>query len=366
MRTSFWWAITAPAFLLAARSCDPGTNPPQTGALPADASRMAWTLFVQANVPAADAHSSMWETWAAPRDLFASPELGTTAPQWPGGVRHQLEPLQQQLILLEQLLRDDALLKSGKLRPFGPEPGRTSEVRYNCAAFAYVVNNDLWHENGIMKRAADIEAGKAGPVDFGTDALVVKAGWRKRDQENVSQYHVFDDGKTTWLLVALHIASRLQPNWFWATWEHKDNPPQPPMDDAFGFPGGAISSDLQTMFTNAHLLPEWTNYRLNGAQTDFNSPTIRANSVLEKGFTDTSSCMTCHARAAMNAGGSHLEAFAPGHTGYTGPPQSSWYEPGLGGIPHYAKMGFLWTMITRAKILYPVPQHMSYTCPAGQ
>jgi hypothetical protein len=358
-------ATALPALILAAKSCGPppAANPLNVSAAP-DASRIAWTLFTQVNSPADIEPYSLWETWATPRDLFVRSELGQTVPVWPSGIpTKSLEALEQQMIFHKQLLFNDRLLRSEELKKLGPEPGRTSEVRFNCSAFSYIVRNSLWHMDGVMQRAKAIEAGAAEAVDFhdAVDSVVIKAGWRKHNGEPLSNYHVYQDKETKWLLVALHIVSRRQPDWFWATWEHESNPPQPPMDDTYGFPGGVLSKDLEDQFKAADVRSEWKHYRLNGAQTGYTTPTIRANSVLEARFAETSSCMTCHARAAITGGGKQLDVFLPGPKGYTGQPQNSWYQSG--NQPRYIRMGFLWSILTRARILDHIPPQLNYTCP---
>lgn len=53
--------------------------------------------------------------------------------------------------------------------------------------------------------------------------------------------------------------------------------------------------------------PAWRNYRLKGSQTNFVTPTGRptqlGNSVTEAGFTNSSSCISCHARASATEKG---------------------------------------------------------------
>jgi hypothetical protein len=111
-------------------------------------------------------------------------------------------------------------------------------------------------------------------------------------------------------LTALHIITKDIPQWFWSTFEHVDNPD--------------IDVRIGTQFVDRHtnggqnLPPEvlntkWQNYRLKGTQTDFvdltGEPTILANAIIEQGFQGTSSCITCHSRAAIDQSGSNPPVF---------------------------------------------------------
>jgi hypothetical protein len=64
---------------------------------------------------------------------------------------------------------------------------------------------------------------------------------------------------------------------------------------------------LQELMTRANLAKEFSNYRLDGVQTDFvvnNAPTLLGNSIIEGenvGMAkDQASCITCHAGSAIS------------------------------------------------------------------
>ena len=99
---------------------------------------------------------------------------------------------------------------------------------------------------------------------------------------------------------------------------------------------------------------QYKNYRLKGSQVDFTDgpgrPLLLGNSVTESGFVPSASCITCHARAPVNADGTlrfpprssanrpRCRSFAndslqPVLT-YNGPPDPSWYfvDTGHGSI----------------------------------
>ena len=161
-------------------------------------------------------------------------------------------------------------------------------------------------------------------------------------------------------LIALHISSKDIPNWVWATFEHVNNPGRcdyTGCNDSYGYdskdtvasgqarnyvrphlacdnlpipawvldlgklyPSDSRRPALDKIFAatgigmkdNATLIPSrsdraWLSYELKGSQVEFTDSTGRAlhlgNSVTEGGFVSTSSCMTCHARAGANSGG---------------------------------------------------------------
>jgi hypothetical protein len=81
------------------------------------------------------------------------------------------------------------------------------------------------------------------------------------------------------------------PNWFWASFHHKDAPTNPfEVKDDYGMPS-ALKGTV------------WENYRLGGTQTDFveptGSPTRLSDHYVEFGF-QRSSCITCHANATIS------------------------------------------------------------------
>ncbi len=161
-------------------------------------------------------------------------------------------------------------------------------------------------------------------------------------------------------LVAFHVSSKDVPNWIWATFEHVDNlgrcdftgcndsygyssgddvpaglatnftTPHIACDDLLlpsvvfdlgkTYPGGTRSQSLSTVFQalgigttdNTTLTPTpkdkgWLSYRLKGSQAQFTDSMGRTthlgNSVTEGGFVNSSSCVSCHARAGTTGKG---------------------------------------------------------------
>ena len=250
----------------------------------------------------------------------------------------------------------------------------------NKAAFEYIVKNELWYTEGLRDA---FTIGK--PIVFPTDAIEIKANWVPITAAQKSRYHWnFDTNGKLYGLVALHISSKVLPNWFWATFEWVDNPgrsdyigsrdqfgvayprtnPRPgepydprvqnPFDGGTGkiYPPGKVTDALLKLFSDAGFskewTAEWTNYRLKGSQVDFADatgvPILLGNSVTEAGFVPSASCITCHARATINAQGvlspqagfksTPLSPVLPGLAGvsvpvpnesYNGYPKPSWF-----------------------------------------
>ena len=107
---------------------------------------------------------------------------------------------------------------------------------------------------------------------------------------------------------------------------------------------------------------KWKSYVLRGTQVDFTDKfgrsTILSNSVIEEGFQQTSSCITCHAKAGIgprkrrNDEPSRLPVFAKNDppVGDIGSPKSKWFFSDATSPPskNYLQLDFVWSTI-RAK-----------------
>lgn len=208
------------------------------------------------------------------------------------------------------------------------------------------------------------------------------------DNNSTAPGYTFEPG--LYYLVAFHVSSKDIPNWVWATFEHVNNPGRcdyTGCNDSFGYtspdavgaeqyanftaphiitdglmisspvfatgefyPDGERSEALETLFADLGIGSEeqydeaqpdptssgWLSYRLKGSQVNFTDSmgraTLLGNSITEGGFVGTSSCMSCHARAATNSqGGAPLGVFLAqlSEMGYpqsaNGIPDPDWY-----------------------------------------
>ncbi len=296
-----------------------------------DRDEFAWKLFVALNAPADNGtNDAIWETWANQTDVYADPNK---EPTWPAGARAEKRLsgiVQQQLRdTLKQLGRPNQILLQGHGPSLTIQRGGGEEVRMNRATFDFIVRNKLWYREG---QEAVFTSG--GTIDFPTDAKEIKAVWKPITEADKPRYHWNkDDTGKLFGLIALHISSKDLPNWFWATFEHVDNPARCKelgCHDSFGVDGaGKPSKALLSLFKAAKMGSEWENYRLDGTQVDFTDstgrPTLLGNSIIENGFVATSSCITCHARSTINGSGEILPIFAPDGQSYNGTPDPNWF-----------------------------------------
>jgi hypothetical protein len=265
---------------------------------------------------------------------------------------------------------------------FVPFPGeaRRDETRMNRVVFETVRDRELYSVEGIARRygeaiaqikAKGIDLNLAGPnllVAFGQGAKEVKARWKQlASEQDKARYHwrnltiTRPDGTVTtqaWGLVALHIITRDTPNWFWSDFGHIDmerdawcvrpNNPAPetcPRDTTTRGPNAPSGKDGVRTETKG---TKWENYILRGTQTDFvdaiGRRTILSNPVIEIND-QKSSCISCHARAAVRPDGiGGVEFFGMGAPGVPNPNEF------LGSPPEaiYLQMDFLWSIPFRA------------------
>jgi hypothetical protein len=270
---------------------------------------VSWQLFAMVNAPAATPGNNnvLFETWASDQDTFRVTPIWPTTPG----------PMVLSVPALEEF------------RPVRPGlqprvlPGGSEETRRNKVTFDFIVSHNLYKRSGLRTAFA---SGKE--LVFPIDSVEVKANWVPANTVNASLYHVntASDGKQ-YALVSMHIISKQIPNWTWATFEHENNrgrcdyigcrddfgatvpfvPPEPSSQTGKIYPPCKKTPEVLPLFQKAKLAPVFEHYCLKGSQVDFITATGLAthlgNSVTEMGFDNTSSCMTCHARAAFNVFG---------------------------------------------------------------
>lgn len=297
----------------------------------------AWQVFVKINRAAKNGtNDTIWETWANDQDTFPTQPDKTKPPAWPANASRKKElHVSHQHVLRQKLLESSPhqqfLRALGRPAQILPQivTGGGEEVRRNKPDFDFIVKNDLWYLEGLQAAFQ-----KGAPITFPISAIEIKAIWKPITEADKPRFHWnVDSTNKLFGLTALHIMTKDLPNWVWATWEQIDNPLRCKIlgcHDSFGLTkDGKVSPALQALFRQAGLGPVWEYYRLDGTQIDFTDatgrPTLLGNSITEAGFVQTSSCITCHGRAAFDATGQFLSVFRPDHQSYNGTPDPSWF-----------------------------------------
>jgi hypothetical protein len=305
---------------------DPALNNPD---------KVSWELFALVNKPVPGLNNNVFETWASNEDTFqpspvfpgaagpssCAPPLVAAVPGAPVGPQAALTPVASPKILNVSALEKLAPRLPG-LEPH-VLPGGTQETRRNRATFDFIFCNKLFTKAGLRAAFAT-----GVPISFPIDSMEVKADWVPAGNRSPTEFYINTADQKRFALVAIHVISKQVPNWTWATFEHKDNPGRCDFigcHDKFGAvvadvapnpsPGGSYNpcvktATLKKLFADAGLPPLWENYCLKGSQVDFVTamgvPTRLGNSVTERGFVDTSSCITCHDRASVNSTGQNI------------------------------------------------------------
>ncbi len=349
----------------------------------------AWRLFIALNWPAntatrqADPTASLgadrpvvWEAWQNAADVYL--DDGQDPGPWASGRDRpavSAAPPADETRFETLSLKDIANARhivGGKMVPLtNPTANakRLTELRMNRVAFDYIRAHELYNLDGQLRMVAANQ-----PVDFPPSATEIKASWRPIRDDERTRYHTlavrFADGtERLYGLTALHIVAKDSPQWFWATFEHVDNPTradsdgwQLPSSDRCACRGepadcNRAPADIGLEGT------VWQNYRLRGTLTHFvdttNRPLLLANSELEAGMQKSSSCITCHARSslALVAGTpTRLPIFATSvaaedlpataeRRGYTGLPLAEWFEAAAHpGQPLFKQLDFVWSL----------------------
>jgi hypothetical protein len=341
--------------------------------------QVAWQLFIQVNARAGGSNAT-FETWASDTDTFQpNPQFPTTAT--PPVLRRPILPA----IAREGVQEAGGLLPA---IPPGIAQGVTEETRHNKATFDFIVQNNLYKISGL-------KAAFGKDLSFPVDSIEVKANWVAvsdipaftNNRVTVAQvpqlYHVNTSGGVKYALVAMHVISKLVPNWTWATFEHRFNPARCDIlgcRDAFGAQPAVLPSNrtanqgypdctktpaLTAMLAAADIDPVYANYCLKGSQTDFTDNVgldVRVgNSITEDTFVATASCMTCHGRAVFDKNGKStstagfLSFSANGPVGPLGPLLPAWYWNFSGQPPIFEGKSGLSRIATAADFVWSVP-----------
>jgi hypothetical protein len=215
------------------------------------------------------------------------------------------------------------------------------------------------------RRARNDAERAAATINFPLAAQEVKARWIRLNSSNPqhknldrSRYHWRSVGTEIYLLTGFHIITKDLPNWFWCDFEHVDG-----LTTVNGDPADEKPSNDPTRNEGVHpatVGTKWQNYRLRGIQIDFTDtfgrPNILANTQIEKGFQQTSSCITCHSRATVGMRSEVpgfpkerpvslpvFEGRVPVVIGSVGRPQPSWFFDEASRA-RYIQTDFLWSI----------------------
>lgn len=352
-------------------------QPVRTEALDAP-EKHAWDLFFAAMHPAKDPKAARgvpdcskavgapgttatYETWRLARtEVFL--EDGSEPPAWedtslPSGYLGTTP---------EETLKLGARPGQGPRPSFDPDAdqsifvdhGGIGETRMNKATYDFIKENCLWSFDGLSRYAKAVVDRKKPPINFPVESQEVKAVWIEftpadlQAKKEKTYYHIVHDGKT-YGLTSFHILTKDTPNWFWATFHHKDAPHNPDeTPSTFATPDRAKNT-------------VWANYVLGGTQLDFvtatGQPTKLSDFYIEYEFTE-SSCITCHASAKGHpepprtadgklerspSGRIVAASQGPVQTLSLGAPDAASFLKD--GKPFYVQTDFLWSIPFRAR-----------------
>ena len=314
--------------------------------------KYAWVLFKELNHPAnmwaqcpssskalGDEGPVLWESW---RNVMPGARRTTFRQDaaWPGSWR-AIAPTKEQIDRISgnndgPLMKTEGSTEAVRNVPNNPNRKRAKgskfgskiiggqEVRINRETYLHIRDNELYNRDVLAKLA--VQGGSAS-LDLPPGTKEIKARWSQITEEDKPRYHWtrFRDqhgNEQLWGLTGLHITTKDLPNWFWTTFEHVDNAPGfvNKSVDAYSCPDqpeGCNASPPELKGT------KWENYRLRGTQTNFvdvrGRTVVLANSQIENGIEDRSSCMTCHAESALEEHGKHIQL----SSAFTGKPREN-------------------------------------------
>jgi hypothetical protein len=300
----------------------------------------AWQLFVAATCPVnANRYPYVvWEDWIEQAQMYpADPNKGLLVPNArAAGASHQLHGNPLTLLRNASLARivqgllgapDENCNKAGKPPPNQPNLVICEEVRLNGAAEDYLAGDNLWNRKGQATAAAFAE-----DIQFPAPAVEVKADWIELSSIGLAEncgnlpaaftqsIHVEMVDGHCFALAGLHLTSKLETQWIWATFEPQNKTTNPyrcvvlGCIDTFGsIPAMSVGASTQqtpglaSLMASAQLAQEWFNYRLNATQTGFYRPGLSGNSIIEGENVgmpmSQSSCISCHAVSSVEANG---------------------------------------------------------------
>ena len=333
--------LLASSFSLEAPRSTPGTDATDkmvkdqtfsTQSLLENKSDYAWDLFLWLNSPE-NSSAKRWENWKPTSEVFL--DNGATPRQWDT----KQQPAQPQESVMEKArkMRLDMSRPFHNLDAYIQVDGLPlmdkwkNKVRYqllmNQHTFEYILDKGIFNIDGQVALAASKQE-----ANFPWSSWELKTSWIWLGDDNAysevkpyyyvvnAYYQKFDrDGNPDgWevgraAMAGMHIINKTLPNWVWITFENVKN-------KQFTKAKLELPIDPETLDANNRykkdLLKKHSilaNYQLDGLQTTFtNEPktekaTLLANSTIESAFQPQSSCISCHAVAAVNEQGAYFD-----------------------------------------------------------
>lgn len=297
----------------------------------------AWDAFALLNWPSKPKDSSapntsecigsatpvVWEAWKESSEVYLDngqkPQPWGTPRQVPPEVLEKakamgLPPNQpfHNLGLIQQV--SGLVFKSG-------EDNQGEPIRYelgmNKSTFDYIANGSLYNKNGQEAAAKKCNPASRNCIQFNWDAMEIKTSWlwitgNPRSTEIANRYVTvnayyqktdksgkplgYEVGQAA--MTGMHITSKALPDWLWATFENVYNATYTPATIENAIPDRVkqANAEYQKLLQGT----KYANYELVGTQVNFTDPELLANSQIETHFQKKSSCITCHAIAAVS------------------------------------------------------------------
>jgi hypothetical protein len=331
----------------------------------------AWRLFACLNKKVRHQVGGpivFWETLPMPEDLYCKADKNTNCnPQTPPVLPRLSSSLRLESVKEQDTFRQEM---GGALPPpHHPDDfDGGQEVHLNETIFNYVVLKKLWYLQGQQEAFLNMDH-----IDFPMGAIETKARWLLIDRIQRNRYLWRKDKRGNYFgLIALNITAKSQPQWFWTTFEHVDNPQRCLNIPCFNVDSEVeppLRSDILRWLKSEGLhiehQPWWLNYRLHGVQTQFvndsGDPTLLGNSVLEAPFEGFSTCITCHSRAARSFDGTRLSLTESGSIP-TGKPKRIWFCDTASDTRKVLTLDYVWSLAD-ADLVNNLPSPMSKPAP---
>lgn len=362
---------TQPTAVNAPPAATPGAATPVAAASPTptpcvftgtDRGNCAWQLFIQLNSPTTGNPPKNWETTYRSSD---SVYLSTGCPPSPWG---QTPPppatVQQQAQALPGYTAGSVIHYLGNVNKFQVDglvikdkwnQPLLYQILMNQDTFNYIVQQSFYNVEGQEQAAKNNQ-----PANFPVSSFELKTSWiflgndQAKYNELKGTYYIVPgyyenvvNGVSQGYVVGnvamagMHIINKQRPKWIWITFENVKNPLYTQAKLELPVPDYAVKANqtyqpqLQTQGS------VFANYQLDGVQLEFNDPTLLANSTIESAFQKESSCMTCHATAAIQSNGAYFNIVnnQGGNVGYyTGQP------PAAVSNPPWTTLDFVWSL----------------------